>query len=187
MGLKRKRFRCGWRTLWVLAVCMVEIGRVRVKVGNAPIEQKISAYPPQADICAFVSTSLETKRAARRPSQGSGRPKCKREGVAEDRFGSSTDLTAPKFDFRFTPESGLKSDIGPCPFRANKRLMHRSNLIAYSITSSARESKAAGTARPSALAAWRLTMSSSFVGCSTGRSPGLAPRNILSMKVAERE
>jgi predicted Zn-ribbon and HTH transcriptional regulator len=66
---------------------MVEIGRVRVKTGNAPIEQKISAYPPQADICAFVSTSLETKRAARRPSQGSGRPKCKREGVAEDRFG----------------------------------------------------------------------------------------------------
>ena len=53
MGLKRKRFRCGWRTLWVLAVCMVEIGRVRVKGGNAPIEQKISAYPAQADICAF--------------------------------------------------------------------------------------------------------------------------------------
>jgi hypothetical protein len=24
---------------------------------------------------------------------------------------TSTDLTAPKFDFRFTPESGLKSDI----------------------------------------------------------------------------
>jgi hypothetical protein len=24
---------------------MVEIGRVRVKAGNAPIEQKISAYP----------------------------------------------------------------------------------------------------------------------------------------------
>ena len=37
---------------------MVEIGRVRVKTGNAPIEQKISAYPPQADICALVSTSL---------------------------------------------------------------------------------------------------------------------------------
>jgi hypothetical protein len=34
---------------------MVEIGRVRVKTGNAPIAQKISA-PPQADICAFVST-----------------------------------------------------------------------------------------------------------------------------------
>src|SRR6476660_10337520 len=35
--------------------------------------------------------------------------------------GSSTDLTAPKFDFRSSPESGLKSDIGPCPFRANRR------------------------------------------------------------------
>jgi hypothetical protein len=32
---------------------MVEIGRVRVNAGNAPIEQKISACPPQADICAF--------------------------------------------------------------------------------------------------------------------------------------
>jgi hypothetical protein len=45
MGLKRKRFHCGWRTLWVLAVCMVEIGRVTVATGNASIEQKISAYP----------------------------------------------------------------------------------------------------------------------------------------------
>src|SRR5882757_9194181 len=35
-------------------------------------------------------------------------------------LGSSTDLTAPKFDFRFTPESGLKSDIAPCPKSASK-------------------------------------------------------------------
>ena len=42
-------------------------------------------------------------------------------------LGSSTDLTAPKFDFRSSPESGLKSDIGPCPVRATTRLMHRSN------------------------------------------------------------
>jgi hypothetical protein len=48
--------------------------------------------------------------------------------------GSSTDLAAPKFDFRFTPESGLKSDIALCPFRAMKRLMHRSNYLLYSIT-----------------------------------------------------
>jgi hypothetical protein len=34
-------------------------------------------------------------------------------------YGSSTDLTAPKFDFRSSPESGLKSDIEPCPVRAN--------------------------------------------------------------------
>src|ERR1700737_1252898 len=33
--------------------------------------------------------------------------------------GSKADLTAPKSDFRFTRESGLKSDISPCPFRAD--------------------------------------------------------------------
>ena len=93
---------------------MVEIGRVRVKTGNAPIEQKISAYPPQADICAFVSTSLETKRAARRPSQGSGRPKCKRERVAEDRFGSFTTELRCQRDVRFPPESDRIADIAAC-------------------------------------------------------------------------
>src|SRR5712675_235394 len=34
---------------------------------------------------------------------------------------SSTDLTAPKSNFRFTPESGLKSDIRPCPKSAIDR------------------------------------------------------------------
>src|SRR3979411_2156838 len=48
---------------------------------------------PQADSCAFVSTTLETKRAAKRPSQGSGRPKCKREWVAEGRFGSFSEVS----------------------------------------------------------------------------------------------
>jgi hypothetical protein len=48
---------------------MVEIGRVRVKTGNAPIEQKISAYPPQADICAFVLRTAKMQTG----------------GVAEDR------------------------------------------------------------------------------------------------------
>jgi hypothetical protein len=34
-------------------------------------------------------------------------------------LGSKADLTAPKSDFRFTPESGLKSDITPFPFSAD--------------------------------------------------------------------
>ena len=38
--------------------------------------------------------------------------------------------------------------------------------------------------RPSAFAAFRLTTSSNFVGCSTGRSAGLAPFRILSTKTA---
>src|SRR5437870_5608548 len=50
----------------------------------------------------------------------------------------------------------------------------------YSITSSARARRVAGTSRPSALAALRLMISSSLVGNSTGKSAGWAPLNILS-------
>src|SRR6266487_995683 len=40
----------------------------------------------------------------------------------------------------------------------------------HSITSSARASSIGGTSRPSALAAFKLSTSSYFVGCTTGRS-----------------
>jgi hypothetical protein len=52
------------------------------------------------------------------------------------------------------------------------------------ITSSARTSKEGGTARPSALAVFMLITSSNLVGCSTGRSEGLAPLRILSTVAA---
>ncbi len=45
--------------------------------------------------------------------------------------------------FRFSPESGLKTDIAGCPVRAMTRLMHRSKQSLYSITSSARAAAAA--------------------------------------------
>jgi hypothetical protein len=51
---------------------------------------------------------------------------------------------------------------------------------AHWITSSARFMTASGMVKPSALAVLRLTRSSSFVGCSTGSSLGLAPLSILS-------
>src|SRR2546430_16867145 len=35
-------------------------------------------------------------------------------------------LTAPKSNFRFTAESGLRSDIAPCPKSATNGLMRRS-------------------------------------------------------------
>src|SRR5262249_32909581 len=50
----------------------------------------------------------------------------------------------------------------------------------HSITSSARASSWGGTSRPSAFAVLRLITSSNFVGCSTGKSAGLAPLRILS-------
>src|SRR4029079_4429621 len=40
--------------------------------------------------------------------------------------------------------------------------------------------------RPRVLAALRLTTSSNLVGCSTGRSPGVAPLRIRSTKLAPR-
>src|SRR5262249_35548695 len=48
----------------------------------------------------------------------------------------------------------------------------------YSITSSASASSLSGTSSRSALAVLRLITSSNFVGCSTGKSAGLAPFRI---------
>src|SRR5207249_10489560 len=53
-------------------------------------------------------------------------------------------------------------------------------------TCSARNSTDFGMVRPSALAALRFTVSSNLLGCSTGRSPGLAPFRILSTWPAAR-
>src|SRR5262249_32152931 len=56
----------------------------------------------------------------------------------------------------------------------------------HSITSSARASSVGGISRPRALAVTRLMTRSNLVGCSTGRSPGFAPRSILSTYSAAR-
>jgi hypothetical protein len=75
---------------------MVEIGRVRVKTGNAPIEEKISAYPPQADICAFVSTLPRNQKGRHAALAG---PKCKREGWLRTAYAPKAEaLTAAVID-----------------------------------------------------------------------------------------
>ena len=56
----------------------------------------------------------------------------------------------------------------------------------YSISWSAWRSSVCGIVSLSAFAALRLITSSNFVGCSTGRSVGLAPLRILSTKAAAR-
>jgi hypothetical protein len=56
----------------------------------------------------------------------------------------------------------------------------------HRITRSALAKTLGGMVNPICLAAFRLMMNSNFVGCSTGRSPGLAPLRILSTKVAAR-
>jgi hypothetical protein len=57
--------------------------------------------------------------------------------------------------------------------------------VIYSITSSARRSTDGGTVRPRASAVLKFTTSSNFVGCSTGRSAGLAPLRTLAMMIAD--
>ena len=69
---------------------------------------------------------------------------------------------------------------------AMKRLMHRSNYLFHSITSSARSRNDSGIVRPSAFAVLRLIISSNLVGCSTGSSLGRAPLRILSASAALR-
>jgi hypothetical protein len=51
----------------------------------------------------------------------------------------------------------------------------------YLMSSSARASTEGGIVRPRTFAVFRLTINSNLVGCSTGRSPGLAPLRILSI------
>src|SRR5262249_20218832 len=81
--------------------------------------------------------------------------------------------------------------VPPRPLRLH-RILHR--LIApalpgaftHSITSLAVAISDGDTVRPSALAVLRLITSSNLVGCSTGKSAGLAPRSILSTNEAAR-
>src|SRR5262245_16357374 len=56
----------------------------------------------------------------------------------------------------------------------------------HSIALSARTKNVSEIARSSVLAVLRLTMSSNFVGCSIGRSAGLAPLRMRSTKYAAR-
>jgi hypothetical protein len=50
----------------------------------------------------------------------------------------------------------------------------------YLMTLSALANTFGGIVKPICLAAFRLTTNSNFIGCSTGRSAGLAPFRILS-------
>src|SRR5215467_7372798 len=66
--------------------------------------------------------------------------------------------------------------------RPRRRAAEQQDELAelHSITLSVRASSVGETSRPSALAVIRLMTKSNLVGCSTGISPGFAPRRILS-------
>ena len=74
----------------------------------------------------------------------------------------------------------LRRLLRTCSERPCGRATHQRDELAspHSITSSARASSVGGTMSPSALAVLRLTNSSTFVACWTGRSAGFAPARI---------
>jgi hypothetical protein len=53
--------------------------------------------------------------------------------------------------------------------------MHRSNLTAHSINSSAMASSEGGTSMPRARAIFRFLTNSNLVACTTGKSSGFVP------------
>src|ERR1700694_3675851 len=67
------------------------------------------------------------------------------------------------------------ADTLPVPW-----VVSRFEIGGYSMTESARAWMDGGIVSPSAFAVLRWMTSSNFVGCSIGRSPGLAPLRILS-------
>src|SRR5262249_11650952 len=69
----------------------------------------------------------------------------------------------------------LEAEAGQCQTRCS---------AAHSITSSAISRISRVIVRPSGLAALRLMTNSNLVGCSTGKSAGLAPLRILSTYTA---
>ena len=113
-----------------------------------------SARPPR------VSTrTAARRRRARRCARDRQRPSAPRPPIQHRSAGRPSH--AP---FRLGSRRWVK-----------KKLMHRSKLHRYSITSSARPDSGSGTAIPSSFAALALMKSSSLVPCWTGRSAGFSP------------
>src|SRR5262249_13859317 len=84
---------------------------------------------------------------------------------------------------------GRTSDVGqhrPEPPRRRAAQQRDDLAPLHAMPSSARTKNVSEIARPSVLAVLRLTMSANFVGCSIGRSAGLAPLRMRSPKYAAR-
>lgn len=79
--------------------------------------------------------------------------------------------------FHESPQAGVIRQIELSRIR---HLILLVSLTSHWMISSARASSDAEIVKPKALAALRLMIKSNLVGCSTGRSAGLAPFKILS-------
>jgi hypothetical protein len=92
----------------------------------------------------------------------------------------------PMQSFKLSPRGAVSHTDQSLDFLSTKLnlIWHCDVRATHLITSSARKSSAGGTVTPMDFATLRLTTSSSFVGCSMGRSPGLAPLRIFATNSA---
>ena len=111
--------------------------------------------------CAALANSL-TKKA---PYKGLG--------------ADSEEKREPVSDIDTAVVDSLKALDPKRPIR-EAAVSNRSTAAPYSITSSARASRARGTSRPSAFAVLRLSTRSYLVGACTGRSAGFSPLRMRS-------
>jgi hypothetical protein len=93
--------------------------------------------------------------------------------------GSKAEVAAFPELVRCSPNNGRSSRRAARLLCAMNRLMHRSNLLLYSITSVARARRKGGMVKPNSFAVFRLSTRSNVVGCRTGRSIGFAPARIF--------
>lgn len=136
----------------------------------------------EADVTRRLARVKEASRPANNQLRTDGTPRdhfsIRGSILVDQRSWSATSLSVT-VNVRFGSLCGLKSDIVTRPKSA--KLGH---WAPYQITLSARVSKSIGTVKPIALAVSRLIASSNVVGCSTGKSAGLAPRSTLASILA---
>jgi hypothetical protein len=80
----------------------------------------------------------------------------------------------------FTSNSGRNARRREPSRRAISGPSASQQILAYSITSSARKSIEVGSSTPIAFAVFKLTIISNFEACSTGRSAGFVPFKIFA-------
>src|SRR6266545_1712182 len=81
--------------------------------------------------------------------------------------------------------SSLTSQTAIALNRERGRKSANRQVTLHSITSSARKRNDSGRSNPITFAVLRLTVRKNRVGCSIGKSAGLAPLKILSTRIAD--
>ena len=160
---------------------------LRILIGFHASRERVQAITPIASCttttgvdkkaACFISTSLlrllitRTAAAKRIICATRRSASIRRKGQLDARL----NCTVPQLDPRDCVEGEINSIIAS-----------RFAFCHHLITLSARVSTFGGIVRPICFAVFRLMINSNFLGCSTGRSAGLAPFKILSTYTATR-